>query len=270
MKTYYTILGITENATPDEIKEAYRKMALKHHPDRNPDDKDATAKFQEINEANEVLSDPKKRKLYDRYGADWKTFYKAGFNSEEYEHAPHQCKGFNHYWRVTFTIREASVTQRRTIEVEGRSVTVRIPAGIQNGHYLTYRKCGGLGINGGPNGDLYVYFTILDDARWTLKGKDIYSKEPVDLFTALLGGRIQVDTLDGPVKVKISPGTQNGWVIRLKHEGYPSYDYKGLRGDHIAIVHIVLPVDLDEKELKVITKLRARLKRKRAKAQSNK
>lgn len=256
MKTYYSILGVAKNATSDQIKDAYRKLALKHHPDRNPDDKDTTAKFQEINEANEVLSDPQKRQCYDEFGSSWKTFYKAGWSSAWGSHYHESLRGKDHYLKLTLSIFQAANGHTRTVKVAGRDVRVRIPPGVQNDNTISYSGCGGLGRNGGPNGDLHIRICIVD-RRWKLIGKNVHSNEPVDLFIALLGGKILVETIDGPVKIKINPQTPNGTIIRISEKGFQSYDNKGPRGDHVLTLHVVIPCDLDSNEKKILRKLAA-------------
>lgn len=260
-KSYYSILGVSRNTTSDEIKAAWRQLVLKHHPDRNPDDKDVTKKLQEINEAYEVLSDPKKKRAYDVFGSRWKDFYKAGWSSGYDQYRNDSLKGFDYFIELKLSIRHAAEGHRRTVIVEGREVRVRIPPGVDKTHGLVYYECGGLGTDGGQNGDLHVRITVVDDPRWTLIGKDIRSIEPVDLFIALLGGEIAVDTLAGPVNVKIKPETPNGTKMRLRRKGYPAYENKGPRGDFLVIIQVVLPRDLDPKEKKLFAKIAANRKR---------
>jgi curved DNA-binding protein len=254
---YYKILGISKNATAEEIKSAYRKMALKYHPDKNPD-KDATKTFQAINEANEVLSDPKKRKAYDVFGSRWKDFYKAGWSSAWGSHKNDQVPGFDYIIDLKLSILQAAKGGSRTVKACGREVSITIPAGVNQWHQLVFKGCGGFGSNGGPNGDLYVHITILDTPKWTLLENDIHSIEPVDLFVALLGGSIVVETLNGPVKVKIKPETPNGSKIRLKGKGYPSYRSAGPAGDFWVIIKVVLPCNLKPEEQQLIRKLASR------------
>jgi curved DNA-binding protein len=258
--SYYKILGVANNATVNQIKAAYRKLARKHHPDLNPGDPNANKKFQAINEANEVLSDPDKRFLYNIYGSDWKRFYKAGWSSSSDSYWEYKIRGFDYLKELKLSILHAAKGHSRTVKVEGREVRVRIPPGVNKSHTLVYYGCGGIGKNGGSNGDLHVHITVVDDPHWTLIGKDIHSVEPVDLFIALLGGEIAVDTLDGPVNVKIKPETPNGTKMRLRGKGYPAFEEKGPRGDFLVIIQVVLPCDLDPKEKRMFSKLAARRK----------
>lgn len=258
MSSYYTILGVKKNATTEQIKDAYRKLAFKYHPDRNPDDKGATAKFQEINEANEVLNDPQKRRCYDEFGSGWKTYYKAGWSSAWDGHYNDSLRGTDYYLRISLSIVHAAQGHTRTVKVAGREVRIKIPPGVQNGMTLYYSGCGGLGMKEGPNGDLHITINILDNPGWTLVGKDIHSLVAVSLYMTVLGGTIQVETLDGHVQLEIKPETQNGAKLRLRGKGYPSFKEAGPRGDFIVIVHVVVPIDLDQKEKEMFEKLAAR------------
>jgi curved DNA-binding protein len=257
MKIYYSILGVDENATPSQIKSAYRKLARKHHPDLNPNDQDATKTFQAINEANEVLSDQVKRRLYDQFGSDWKSFSKAGWSSGYDHYQNDSLRGFDHTRTIRLSILQAAKGHSRTVQVGGRDVQIKIPPGVEHECYLTYRGYGGLGRKGGPNGDLRIYIYIIDP-RWKLVGKDVYSNEQVDLFITLLGGKILVETIDGPVKIKINPGTPNGTKIRISGKGFPNFKDVGPRGDFVAIIQVVLPCDLDPNEKKLFAKIAAK------------
>lgn len=262
---YYQTLGVSRKASSIEIKAAYRKLAQKYHPDHNPGDKDATAKFQEINEANEVLSDPDKRKLYDLYGTDWKSFSESeqSSTSDQWQKTP--MRGFDHIRTLKLSILQATKGSTFNCTVEGRHVEVQIPPGVKKSSRMRYYERGGPGIYGGPNGDLLVDITVEDDSRWTLIERNIYSTEKVDLFTAVLGGEILVKTVHGPVTVKIKPETPNGAKLRLRGKGYPNYEDIGRRGDFIITVHIYLPTDLDPKEKSMFTRIAAHRKRNKLK-----
>lgn len=254
-KNYYKILGLSENATPEEVKAAYRKLAMKYHPDRNPDDKDATKKLQEINEAYEVLSDPAKRRTYDLYGSIWETFYKWRKCEKSNESSEEGIRGANYESHIKLSIKAAANAHNRTFNVAGRSVEVTIPAGVASDHYLRYYGKGGLGKDGGPNGDLVVYISIVPENGWKLIGKDIYSTVSLDLYTALLGGELLVETLNGEAKIKIDAESQNGRIVRLRGKGFPQYKDIGPRGDFYVTLSVKLPCNLDEKEKRWIRKL---------------
>lgn len=301
---YYKILGLGKDATEDDIKKAYRKLARKHHPDLNPDDKEANKKFQQINEANEVLSDPEKRKKYDQYGKDWvhaEAFEKAqqsagsrgrrgdgargfeGFDGGGFEggfggdfntgeggfsdffeslfgrssgrggHA--QFRGQDYQAELEISLSDAATTHQRVLTVNGKNIRITIPAGVENGQVIRLKGHGAPGANGGPDGDLYLTFSIAEDPRWSREGSDLHMKVPMDLYTAVLGGEITVDTLTGKVKLKIKPGTQN--EMRLKGKGFPVYKQEGQYGDLYVTPEVRLPTDLTEKEKELFRQLAA-------------
>jgi len=261
MKTYYSILGVDENATPSQIKSAYRKLARKHHPDLNPNDQDATKTFQAINEANEVLSDPVKRRLYDQFGPDWKSFSKAGWSSGYDHYQNDSLRGDDQQWKYRLSLRMAAKEHERTVKVRGRSITLIIPAGVRGGREYIYRSCGALGEKGGPNGDLYVFIEIVAEPGWRLVGNDIYANTPIDLYTALLGGEIFVETLDKKVKIKIKPASQNGNQMKLKGKGFPQFKDNGPRGDFYVVLDVRLPSKLNAEEKQQFAKLSKKRKK---------
>jgi curved DNA-binding protein len=287
---YYKILGVDKDATPAEIKSAYRKLARKLHPDLNPNDKDAKRKFQEINEANEVLSDPEKRKKYDQYGENWK-------HAEEYKNAQQyqeqtSASGGQSYQRVRdegefsdffeslfggfggtgrsrqvkfrgedytaelhLGLTDAFETHQQTLTVNNKKIRITIPAGIENGQTIKIAGHGGQGINGGPNGDLYITFHIANHPDFRRSGNDLYTTADLNLYTAILGGEMTIDTLDGKVKLKVNPETQNGSKIKLKGKGFPVYKSKGQFGDLYITYRIKIPTGLTEKEKELFYEL---------------
>jgi curved DNA-binding protein len=293
---YYEILGVNKNATEEEIKKAYRKLARKYHPDLNPKDKEANRKFQQINEANEVLSDPEKRKKYDQYGKDWKhaeEFEKArqsrqqwadtgdgaqdfsGFSGEFDEEgfsdffqslfggAERRSSGRNVKFRgqdynaeLHLSLRDAYKTHQQTLKVNDKNIRITIPAGVENGQIIKLKGHGGLGINGGPSGDLYITFVLADDSQFKRLGNDLYTTVDLDLYTAVLGGEITVDTMDGKVKLKIKPETQNGTVTRLKGKGFPVYKKEGEFGDLYITFSTKIPTHLTEKQKELFRELK--------------
>ena len=262
---YYKILEIEKTATPKDIKSAYRRLARKYHPDLNPNDKDAKKKFQEINEANEVLSDPEKRKKYDQYGQDWQhaeqfesakqnrqqssgsgrerysgtqfegdfsDFFESMFGGATNTGKRHvKFRGEDYNAELHLDLIDAYKTQKQTLTVNGKNIRITIPAGIENGQAIKIAGHGGQGINGGPNGDLYITFSITNHSKFKRLGNDLYTTVNLDLFTAVLGGEITLDTLDGKVKLKVKPETQNGSKIKLKGKGFPVYKNEGKFGD---------------------------------------
>jgi curved DNA-binding protein len=287
---YYKILGIDKTATSKDVKNAYRKLARKVHPDLNPNDKDAKKKFQQINEANEVLSDPEKRKKYDQYGKDWKhaeEFEKAkqyqgqSSNSSGSRFAGAQSEGdFSDFFESMFggaagagrsrqvkyrgedynaelhlDLIDAYKTHQQTLTVNGKNIRITIPAGIENGQTIKIAGHGGQGINGGPNGDLYITFSVANHPKFKRLENDLYTTIDLDLYTAVLGGEITLDTLNGKVKLKVKPETQNGSKIKLKNKGFPIYKNEGQFGDLLVTYVIKIPTNLTDKQKTLFTEL---------------
>jgi curved DNA-binding protein len=292
---YYHVLGVDKNASDDQIKAAFRKLARKHHPDLNPNDKEANKKFQQINEAYEVLSDAEKRKKYDQYGKDWKNaeaFEKAraagagrqggfdagGFGGFEYSHEG-QGADFSDFFESLFggsrertgrnvkfrgqdynaelhlTLEEAYHTHKQTLTVNGKQLRITIPAGVENGQVIKLKGHGGAGVNGGPNGDLYITFVIADHPRFRRDGNDLFTTMELDLYTAVLGGEVIADTLGGKVKLKVNPETQNGTKTRLKGKGFPVYKSEGNFGDLFITWSVKIPTNLTERQKELFREL---------------
>jgi len=286
---YYKTLGVDKNANTEDIKKAYRKLARKHHPDLNPNDKEAHKKFQQINEANEVLSDPEKRKKYDQYGKDWQhadQFEKArqqqgqqGF-SGGYTYSGEGDEDFSDFFESLFgrssgrgrssqtkfrgqdynaelrlALTDAYETHKQTLTVNGKNVRITIPAGVENGQVIKLKGYGAPGVNGGPNGDLYITFSITNNTKFRRMGNDLHTSVDLDLYTAILGGEITIDTLSGKVKLKVKPETQNGSKIKLKGKGFPVYKKEGEYGDLYITYNILLPVNLTEKQKELFREL---------------
>lgn len=299
---YYQTLGIKKDATGDEIKKAYRKLARKYHPDLNPNNKDSELKFKQINEANEVLSDPEKRKKYDQYGKDWMHAdqFEAAKRRQQSSHGGSSSQGnpfgggqfysyddsggdadfsdfFNNMFgntagsgtrqrstkyrgqdyktSVQLPLSEIYISHQQTFVVDGKNIRIKVPAGIENGQEIKIKGYGGEGVNGGPNGDLYITFEIVNDTQFTRKGPDLYYNASLDLYTALLGGNIVVPTMDGQVKLKIKPETKNNAKFRVAGKGMPEYKREDSFGDLIVTVDVVLPSNLSDKEKSLIQQL---------------
>jgi curved DNA-binding protein len=287
---YYKLLGIDKKATSKDIKSAYRKLARKYHPDLNPNDKDSKKKFQEINEANEVLSDPEKRKKYDQYGKDWQ--HSDQFEKQEqYQHqssnarrpgyADSQTEGdFSDFFESLFggsagasrgrqvkyrgedfnaelqlELIDAYKTHKQTLTVNGKKIRITIPAGIENGQTIKIPGHGGQGVNNGPNGDLYITFSIENHPGFKRLGNDLFTTVDLDLYVAVLGGEITIDTLDGKVKLKVKPETQNGSKVKLKEKGFPVYKSEGRFGDLYVTYYIKIPTNLTEKQKSLFSQL---------------
>ena len=293
---YYSILGIDKSASEADIKKAYRKLARKYHPDVNPDDKEAEHKFKEVNEANEVLSDPEKRKKYDKYGQDWKhadQFEQAGagagrqhrsqsnpdpgFGGESFGGADYsdffesmfggsgggfrqgsrstRFKGQDFNAQLELSIYDAYKTHKQVLTVNGENIRLTIAAGIEDGQTIKIKGKGAPGINGGPNGDLYIQFVIKNNTKFAREGDNLYATVDLDLYTAILGGEIIADTFDGKVKLKVSPETQTGTKVRLKGKGFPVYKKEGQFGDLILTYSIKNPSNLTAEEKKLFEEL---------------
>lgn len=288
---YYKILEIDKKATDAEIKKAYRKLARKYHPDINPNDKDAEKKFKEINEANEVLGNTEKRKKYDAYGENWQhageyekanqqqryynknasqeEFNSYGRDSEDYSSffeslfgngnqnrsRSEQFKGTDFNAELQLDLNEVYTTQKKTITINGRNIRFTIPAGVENGQTIKIAGHGGDGIGGGPKGDLFITFFIKNHPDFKRDKDNLYTSVTLDLFEAVLGGEITVTTFDGKVKLKITPGTQNGTKVKLKGKGFPVYKKEGHFGDLYITFQIKIPTNLSDKELELFTQL---------------
>ena len=286
---YYKVLGVAKTATQDEIKKAYRKLARKMHPDLNPNDKEAHKKFQQINEANEVLSDPEKRKKYDQYGKDWEhadQFEKAresqqrswdgggqrfaggdeGRFSDFFEslfggspgggrRSEAKFRGQDLQAQLQLSLKDVFTTHQQTLTVNGKNIRITIPAGVENGQVIKLKGYGGPGANAGPAGDLYITFSIRDDSNFKRSGNDLHTTATIDLYTAVLGGETVIDTLDTKVKLKVAPGAQNGTKVRLKGKGFPVYKSEGQYGDLYVTFNVRIPTELTAKEKELFTEL---------------
>src|SRR5690554_3361582 len=244
---YYEVLGIKKDASDAEIKKAYRKLARKYHPDVNANNPDAEKKFQQINEANEVLSNPENRKKYDQYGEQWKHAdqfeqqrQSQGGRSGAYSYS-HEGADFSDFFndlfggqfggtqsrRRSFKGQDVLATmkverstlfkeQERVVNVNGKTIKVKIPAGIENSQKIRLKGLGGEGYQSDQKGDLIIEFEIIEDVDYKVKDLNIYMEQPLPLYTAILGGKEIVNTPSGKLEIKIAPLTQNGQEVRLR------------------------------------------------------
>ncbi len=291
MKDYYQTLGVNRGASDQEIKQAYRKLARKYHPDINPGDKQAEARFKEINEAYETLSDKEKREKYDRFGSDWKRYEQAG-PAADYGGGADFSDIFESFFGggragraggpggpggpgefnirmdgqdveqpVDITLEEAFLGTQRSVQFSNpngtpRTITVKIPAGSDTGGKVRVSGEGAPGLNGGARGDLILNVRVLPQARFERKGSDLYTTVEASMYTLLLGGQAQVPTLTGKtITLTIPPGTQNGRTFRLSGQGMPVL-HSDRRGDLYARLSALLPAKLSSRERELFEELR--------------
>ena len=297
-KDYYKILGVDKKASQDDVKKAYRKLAVKFHPDKNPGDKKAEEKFKEINEANDVLSDPAKRKKYDDLGENWQSqgqgfpndfgqqsrrrqggqqFYSSeesqfsdffesvfgsgaggGFGGSAKQRGRMQRQGEDHQAETTITLEEAFNGTSRQVNLANQTLNLKLKPGIADGQILRMKEKGGPGMNGGPNGDLFITIHVQKHPRFERKGDDLYFDQPLDAYTAILGGKLAVQTIDKTIKINIPEGTDSDKVFRLKEMGMPEYSNPKQRGDSYVSVHIVVPKNLSSEDKEILAKLAKR------------
>jgi DnaJ-class molecular chaperone len=298
-KDYYKILGVERNASEGDIRKAYRKLAMQYHPDRNPNDKEAEERFKEINEAYQVLSDAKKRTHYDRLGSDYSNWQQRGapgdFNWDQYGGFPGGVRveygdlddlfggagGFSDFFRTIFgrgaegagtatrtrtrqqpqgyqqeleiTLDEAYSGTTRLLQADGRQKQVRIPAGVRTGSKV--RVAGA-----GPNGlDLYLIIEVQEDKRFERRGNDLHTTATVNVFTAVLGGEAEVETLSGKIKLNVPEGTQPEQVFRLAGRGMPSVKNANEKGDLYVRLKVQIPKYLSPKQRELLEEV-ARIK----------
>jgi curved DNA-binding protein len=288
-KDYYKVLGVSKNASQEEIKKAFRKLAVKYHPDKTKGDKAAEEKFKEANEANEVLSSPEKRKKYDELGQQWSQYRQSGSDEGTFDWSGFAggggrqrggqdfgfgSSGFSDFFEQFFggsyggsqaggrfqspghdlrldleiTLEEAYSGTTRQFQVDGEKLQISLKPGTYDGQQIRIKGKGGKGKGGGPRGDIYGYVHLQKHQRFTVSQNDLHCAVDIDLYTALLGGTANVDSLRGPIRITIAAGTDNGKVLRLKNMGMPFYGEPGKYGDLYAKVNVVLPKNLSPNE----------------------
>jgi curved DNA-binding protein len=281
-KDYYKILGLQRGASEDEVKKAYRKLARKYHPDVS---KEANAKerFQEVSEAYETLRDKEKRAAYDSLGSfrpgqdfrpppDWFDRFGAGRTedlrgvdlSELFEsmgifgRAGRRSRGAfpgeDYEVAVRLTLEEAFRGAERSVQLDGRSFTARIPRGATDGQRLRLRGKGGPGVNGGPAGDLYLQIALEPHPLYRASGHDLEIEVPLAPWEAALGAQVEVPTLEGRVTMKVPAGSRTGQKLRLAGKGLPKPG--GGAGDLYAALTIAVPATLTEREKALYEELR--------------
>jgi molecular chaperone DnaJ len=294
-RDFYAVLGVDKSASEKEIKKAYKKLAMKFHPDKNPDDPAATEKFKEVKAAYEVLTDKEKRSAYDQFGhsafdnpgmggnqrgghygfnqqggsADFDDIFggafgdmfsnarggRGGFGSR---HSTRQQKGEDLQYTMEIDLEDAISGASRVIDLpvfEGsrqinKKLNIKIPAGIEDNGRIRLSGKGHPGINGGPQGDVYIQMNIRPHPRYTREGNNLLCKATTDFVTAALGGKIEVNTLGGAISLTIPEGTQNGRKFRLKDKGVT--DRKNNSGDLIIQLTIETPKNLSERQKELL------------------
>ena len=293
-KDYYKILGVAKGASEKEIKAAYRRLARKHHPDVNPGNKEAEARFKEIGEAYQVLSDKEKRSRYDQLGQNWDSYGRqpqgwpgAGGVRIDFEDLG-GGGGFSEFFKTFFgggaagfggaqgfggaeafqppadaeaevdlTLSEVLRGTTREVATSGsrRRVEVKIPPGVRDGSRVRVAGEGGRGA-GGRRGDLYLRVRVAPDPTFERRGDDLQTTFRAPLTLAVLGGEAQVTTLEGSIGIKIPPGTPAGQVFRLRGHGLPRLGERGVRGDLLATLAVDLPRSLTARQKELFDELR--------------
>ncbi len=291
-KDYYKILGVSKTASTEEIKKAYRKLAVKYHPDKNQGNKAAEEKFKEANEANDVLSDSEKRKKYDELGENWKQYqpgtppprqgYNPGSRQQYYSSSDDDfgggnfsdffesifgsgskfggrsrgpVKGEDYQTNVTISLEEAYTGTARLMEVSGEKLQIKFKPGTADGQNLRIKGKGGSGGKNGERGDIYVNVNVSTHPYFERKENDLYCEITVDLYTAILGGKATVRTLKGDIQITVPKETDNGKALRLKGLGMPKYGNATDFGDMYAKVKLQLPKNLSKEELDLFQQL---------------
>lgn len=286
-KDYYKVIGVSKSASQDEIKKAFRKLAVKFHPDKNPGDKKAEERFKEINEANEVLGDSEKRRKYDELGANWKQYQQQG---EQYAgqrqsggSRQHDFGGgfggeFSDFFESFFGGNFSGFEQRQArprqgadltaemelslhdvfhgstkqVTINGQRVNLKVKPGTREGQILRMKGKGMAGTSGAESGDLLITVRLAPDPHFERRGDDLYFDQHLDVITAILGGKISVQGFDKKITMTIPPGTDGNKVFRLKGMGMPSFENPGLHGDAYVRMVLRVPKNLSAEENKLL------------------
>ena len=292
-RDYYEVLGVSKGASDDEIKKAYRKLAIKYHPDKNPGDKEAEAKFKEINEAHDVLSDKQKRARYDQFGhagvggagfGGGGNPFEGGnfnFNGQSFNFdfggggglddilgslfgfgGPRRPRrGADYQTSVTITFEEAIFGTTKTVSADGKDIKIKIPAGIDDGMSIRLKGKGGPAPEGGTErGDLYIRIRVKSHKTLTREGAIILSEQKIDMVDAALGCEIEVETVDGKITMKVPAGTQSGTPFKLSGHGVP-FRADGDRGPHIVTIIVETPKNLSKKQKELLEEFKNNKKR---------
>ena len=287
-RDYYKILEVERKASADEIKSSFRKLARKYHPDLNQGNKEQESRFKEVNEAYEVLSDPEKRQQYDQLGPDWQERVKAragagngngGFHSgpfgqddvfsdffqsifggtrgagfDGFAGGRQAAPGPDYRSELTLTLEDLYKGTTRLLNINNEKLQVQIPRGFPADGVLRFAGKGGEGPGG--RGNLYLKVKCASHGIFKRKDERLDCDLILDLYTALLGGEVELTTLKGNINLKIQPGTQNDQVLRLKELGMPIQGAEDKFGDLFVNLKVKLPETLSEEERETFQKLR--------------
>jgi curved DNA-binding protein len=304
-KDYYKTLGVDKSASTAEIKKAFRKLALKYHPDKTKGDKVSEEKFKEVNEANEVLSDSGKRKRYDELGSNYQNYQQTGSRGQGFDWSQYanarggqrtysfggdfedsfggseysdffdmlfggglggtqkkrrggrtvQSRGHDYQAEMDITLEEAYSGTTRVFKHNSQSIKLNIKPGILCGHILKIPGKGSSGRGGGQAGDLFIKINILRHNIFERRGDDLYADLNVDLFTAVLGEKVQFKTLKGTIKIDIAKESEFGKTLRLQKLGMPKYGTANEFGDLYLKLNIQIPKNLSSKEINLFKEL---------------
>lgn len=294
-KDYYKILGVDKKTSAADIKKAYRKLAVKYHPDKNAGNKAAEEQFKEINEAYDVLGDETKRKKYDELGENWQQYqgsdaggayssyqgrqsggsqfytegdggfsdffesffgrgHSSGFGGGQ-RRSSMQMRGQDYEAETAISLEEAFTGTTRQVNLTNQKLNLKLKPGITDGQVLKMKGKGGEGVNGGPAGDLFITIHIQKHSKFERKGDDLYFDQPLDAFTAILGGKLLVQVFDKAVNIAIPPGTDSDKIFRLKGMGVPNYNNPSTQGDAYVKVIITVPRNLSEEHKEQLRKM---------------
>ena len=289
-KDYYKILEIDKKATSAQVKKAYRTLAKKNHPDKNLNDKKAEERFKLVNEANEVLGNSEKRKKYDDLGENWQQnqnvrnqqqnqnqyntqgkqsynsanadgfsdFFEQFFSQQRDKNSQQNQarKGGDYETKMEISIQEAYSGTTRIIQLEDEKLRITTKPGAYSNQQLRIKNKGANGNQPSNRGDLFINIHVADNIKFIRKGDNLYQTENIDLFDAILGNHIIIESLSGKLKINIEAGSQNGKTIRLKGKGMPVYDKPTTFGDLYVILNVVIPVNLTEKQIVLFKELK--------------
>ena len=301
-KDYYAILGLDKKASQEEIKKAFRKLALKYHPDKNPGNKQAEEKFKEANEANEVLGDPVKRKKYDELGENWNDYAQQGGSQEGFEwekwtkqsrrpgtqfgdeemfggsgnfsdffesifggefgrnngkkqRTSHAGKGQDQHAEIELTLEDAYNGVTKQITLNGNKLNLKFKPGIHDGQVLRMKGKGSAGSAGAVPGDLLLTVRIKNHPHYSIVGNDLHFEAQLDIYTAVLGGKMAVNLLHKKINIQVPEGTNSGKIFRLKGMGMPVYGKPEERGNAFVKISLTVPKNLSDEEKELFLKL---------------